>query len=209
PRHWPTAADADSKLAGHASHGFAHGVAGAGTFLLLAGLHLPDGQRFLDAAVAAGETLVRAVRDDRARVAWPLRLGGDVGSAGHWCSGAAGIGTFLIRLWAATGAGHVRDLALRCADACLRDLWSSTAGACCGLAGVGQFLLDLAEHTGDALHRDRAGEVAAVLHARRQVRDGLVLTCEPELGFDYGYGPAGVLDFLLRLRYGGAHPWWS
>ncbi|GGM55332.1 class IV lanthionine synthetase LanL [Dactylosporangium sucinum] len=207
--HWPTAAAADSKLAGHASHGFAHGVAGAGTFLLLAGKHLPGGGRYLDAAVAAGETLARAAQDDRGRVAWPLRLGGDLGAAGHWCSGPAGIGTFLIRLWDATGAEHLRDLALRCADACLRELWSSTAGACCGLAGVGQFLLDLADHTGDAGHRDRAGEVAAVLHARRQVRDGLVLTCEPELGFDYGYGPAGVLDFLLRLRHGGANPWWS
>ena len=153
---WPTPAEVDSTLAGHNSYGFAHGVAGVGGFLLAASQAVHSGQRFGDVALAAGDTLARAARVDNGVVAWPTRVGGEPGAdTGHWCGGPAGIGGFLIRLWAASGQARFLELAQASADACLREVWSSTVGACCGLSGVGHFLLDLAEFTGQERHGSR------------------------------------------------------
>jgi hypothetical protein len=38
--------------------------------------------------------------------------------------------------------------------------------------------------------------------------DGSAVSDINDIGLDYATGPAGVLDFLVRLRYGGPNPWW-
>lgn len=101
---WPVPADFDSELAGITHLGFAHGVAGVGTFLLLAGL-AAEREDFVHAARAAAETLLATARVRDGGAGWPVedRSADAPVHAPHWCSGASGIGTFLIRLWQATG----------------------------------------------------------------------------------------------------------
>ncbi|MFE2147844.1 lanthionine synthetase LanC family protein [Streptomyces sp. NPDC059456] len=212
---WPTARETDSELAGTRSHGFAHGTAGVGTFLLSAAHAARAGRlpgraaRFLEAALGAGATLVDAARVERGEATWPARVGGEPQpcTTTQWCNGPAGIGTFLIRLWAATGEERFAELAEQAAASAVSDPWRAGPGACCGNAGTGHFLLDLAEFLGEPRHRAEAEEIAGVIDAQHCVRDGLLLTADRAAGCEYANGTAGILDFLLRLRYGGPRPW--
>ncbi|MFD0688098.1 class IV lanthionine synthetase LanL [Actinomadura fibrosa] len=208
---WPVAVDDDQ----HSSYGFAHGVAGIGMFLLAAGQAAADGsddraERFTGAALKAGETLLRSASLREGAADWPTAVGGDGFATGtarwQWCNGPAGIGTFLIRLWSATGLQRFADVAVQCAVTA-SERWSLSVGACCGLAGSGHYLLDLADLTGDTGYRAQAEQVADVIHAQAFTDDGLLVPCHPDLGHAYAAGTAGVLDFLLRLRHGGPRPW--
>ena len=204
---WPTSATADSKLAGVHNYGYAHGVAGAGAFLLAAGLACDEiREPALEAAHGAAETLLAAAIIDDGRIAWPKAVGSSEpgGAAGQWCDGPAGIGGFLIRMWSATGDGRYAEAAGLCATTAVRQLWSLAPGACCGLAGVGHFLLDLADLTGETTAAEHA---AGVLLAQCRTEDGLLLPGPRESGLDYAGGLAGTLGFLLRLRDGGTDPW--
>ncbi|MFC5888250.1 class IV lanthionine synthetase LanL [Kitasatospora sp. CM 4170] len=128
----------------------------------------------------------------------------------HWCSGASGVGTFLLRLWQVTGDATAHRLAVAAGRAVLAGRWHCGTGACHGLAGNGEYLLDLAEATGDAEFRRSAEELAHLIAARSALRDGLlVLPDETGTGCAaaYGTGTAGALAFLLRLRHGGPRLW--
>jgi hypothetical protein len=203
----------------HSSYGFAHGVAGIGTFLLAAGQAAAEpgaggstdqAEQFTHAALRAGETLLRSGSFRSGAVDWPTTVGGDGFASGtakwQWCNGPAGIGTFLIRLWSVTGQQRFADVAVQCAVAAT-DKWALSVGTCCGLSGSGHYLLDLAELTGDNSFRVQAEQIADVIHAQAFTVDGLLITCHPDLGYAYAAGTAGVLDFLLRLRHGGPRPW--
>jgi hypothetical protein len=208
---WPTPLEVDSAVAGNNTYGMAHGIAGVGTFLLAAAQAVERGDdagRYREAASGAGDTLLRAARIQDGQPVWPSEVGGDdyVTPSGHWCNGAAGIGSFLIRLWSATGEWRFADLAQRCVPT-RHGLWHSVIGACCGLAGVGHCLLDLAEFTNEGRFRADAEYVADLVYARRHVAGDLEITCPPDRGSSYKDGTAGVLAFLLRLRYGGPTPW--
>ncbi|KOU13855.1 hypothetical protein ADK52_38240 [Streptomyces sp. WM6372] len=212
---WPTSRATDSELAGTRSYGFAHGTAGVGTFLLSAahaaqtrGLPEPA-SRFREAALGAGATLVETAHAERGCATWPARAGGEpqLRPATQWCNGPAGIGTFLIRLWAATGEERFAELAEQAAATAMSDPWRAGPGACCGNAGTGHLLLDLAEFRGARRHRARAEEIAGIIDAQHSVQDGLRLTADRAGGCEYANGAAGILDFLLRLRYGGPRPW--
>ncbi|WP_181442350.1 class IV lanthionine synthetase LanL [Streptomyces tateyamensis] len=228
---WPVPADFDSELAGITHLGFAHGVAGVGTFLLLAGV-AAEREDFVHAARAAAETLLATarVRDDGA--GWPVddrhadrgehrgeHRGGNRGEhrdaeapvhAPHWCSGASGIGTFLVRLWQATGDPRYRRSAEQAATEVYRWRWRSTPAACHGLAGNAEYLLELAQALNDPAHRRRAEELLACAHARHVVHDGLLLIPDETLtrvGVGYGTGLGGPLGLLVRLHHGGPRPW--
>jgi lantibiotic modifying enzyme len=230
---WPIPLTIGATSGTHSSYGFAHGIAGIATFLLNAAEiadkaaaetvdeavevakeaaapsdDLPGlAGRLWQAARGAGETLLRAARFDRGGLVWPATPGGDDSMDGlHWCNGPTGIGMFLIRLASATGDDRFADAARRCALAA-RSLWASPPGACCGLAGAGHLLLDLADVTGESRWRADAARIAGVIAAQAVVVDGLRISPEPEHGYAYGDGTAGVLDFLIRLRHGGPGPW--
>jgi hypothetical protein len=208
---WPVPDAFDSTLAGISHFGFAHGVAGVGTFLLdmaLAG----DREDCLEAALAAGETLIRAAE----RGPWGARWRADradppgQGLLYSLCSGSSGVGTFLLRLWQATGHPDTLDLAREAAAAVYRTRWSAASAACHGLAGNGQFLLDMADAVGDEPYRDWADQLGACLYARHARLDGLLLLPDEsgtQICVDYQVGMSGALSFLLRLRHGGPRPW--
>ena len=208
---WPVPEDFDSALAGIRHLGFAHGVAGIGAFLLYAGLATDRGD-LLDLAVEAGDTLVAEAE----RGPWGARWRSDLtdppgtGLLYHWCSGSSGVGTFLLRLWRATGAEPYLRLSGEAAAAVHRVRWFSPSAACHGLAGNGDFLLDLAACVPDGPYRDWAEDLAAVLYAHHAVRDGLLLVPDgsgQSFHADYQTGISGPLDFLLRLGHGGPRSW--
>jgi len=209
---WPVPADFDSTLAGLTHYGFAHGVAGIGTFLLAAGQATGEA-RYLELACAAGATLRRVAHRPGDAAWWPVGEEADPGRPirmPHWCSGSSGVGTFLLRLWRYTGDPDHRELAEAAAVAVRALRWQVSPVACHGLAGDGQFLLDLAQALDQPRYHRWAAELAGCLHAYAVERDGrLVMPGEDRSGVHAGYntGLAGALDFLLRLRHGGPRPW--
>ncbi|MFI6925243.1 class IV lanthionine synthetase LanL [Nonomuraea spiralis] len=205
---WPVPADFDSTLAGVVHYGFAHGVAGIASFLLAAGAAL-DRTDCLETAVAAGETLLAAAEHRDGTAWWPESPGGG-GRLPHWCSGSSGIGTFLVRLHAATGDPRFRQAAEGAAAAVYERRLVSGTSACHGLAGDGHYLLDLADLLDEPGYRAQAEELAAVLWSRAVVRAGSLVTPDEggtAIGVGWNTGLAGVLSFLHRLRHGGPRPW--
>ncbi|MCK2244159.1 MULTISPECIES: class IV lanthionine synthetase LanL [unclassified Crossiella] len=205
---WPIPAGFSSRLAGVVHYGFAHGVAGAGAFLLAAATATGE-SAYLDLATAAADTLAAAARFDRGGAYWPSAESGGPART-NWCSGSSGVGTFLARLWQRTGEDRHAALAVQAAVAVRRSRWQAGLSQCHGLAGDAEFLLDLAEVTGDKGYRDWAAELAAAIHARNTLRAGrLVLPDESgtEILADFNTGLSGTLSFLLRLRDGGPRPW--
>ncbi|WP_283137514.1 class IV lanthionine synthetase LanL [Rhizohabitans arisaemae] len=208
---WPIPEDFDSELAGLVHYGFAHGVAGAGTFLLYSWL-ATGRTEYLDATQRAARTLT-AVADVEGDAAW--WPGGEMENASrdrmrHWCSGSSGVGTFLIRLWVATGEQHHRDLAEKAGAAIRQGMWTSGTGSCHGLSGDADFLLDLADFTGERRYHDWAAELATAMYARNTLRDELMVLPDEsgtEVHPAYNTGLGGALAFLLRLRYGGPRMW--
>ncbi|MFE5946651.1 class IV lanthionine synthetase LanL [Streptomyces sp. NPDC056480] len=216
---WPIPKDVDSILAGVNVYGFAHGIAGAGAFMLAiaqaAEAHAPgSGSRFYEAALGAGETLTRvAVRRETGAV-WPRSAAArqtpvdDTVKPVHgmyWCGGVGGIGSFLVRLGAATHEQRFVDLAEQAAAEAARNPWDAPPGACCGLAGVGHFFLDMAHYTGKDSYHHQARTIAAIIDARTVVNARGHRHKEESL--DYQGGVAGMLSFFLRLRHGGSPPW--
>ena len=205
---WPIPTGFDSRLAGLAHLGFAHGAAGVGAFLLAAGSRLGEG-RYVEAAGEAGATLARTALIARGEALWPTERGdsGD-GSPGftHWCSGASGVGTFLVRLWRAGGGEQYRRLAEFAALAAFRRRWHGSPVACHGVAGDAEFLLDMAAAGCGENYRRWAEELAACIylrHARRNGRRVVADDTQRSVTVGYNTGLAGVLGLLLRLRYGG------
>ncbi|QYC37932.1 Serine/threonine-protein kinase C [Nonomuraea coxensis DSM 45129] len=207
---WRIPADFPSGLAGVAHYGFAHGIAGIGTFLLLAGTCLgrPD---YVELAAEAGAALAEVAILERGRAWWPSGERPDGRERlTNWCSGSSGVGTFLVRLGLVTEEPRHLELARQAAAAVRQDRWYSLPVACHGLAGNAEFLLDLADATGDARYAGWAGELAAAVHARHALHDGRMVVPDQSLqGVSAGYntGLAGVLGMLLRLRHGGPRLW--
>jgi hypothetical protein len=155
----------------------------------------------LATARQAGRTLCAATlwgHDGAAR--WSAGPGDHVPLTG-WCSGAAGVGAFLLRLWRATGETDFRVAAEGAAAAVRHDIWQSRPVHCHGTAGSIDHLMDMAEATGDDRYRAWADEAVSALAARAVVRDGLLLTPDHS-GIDvfpgWGVGVAGVVAALLR-----------
>jgi len=206
---WPVPTSFDSRFAGTAQYGFAHGVAGIGWFLLAAGLASGRGD-YVALAAGAGETLAAAAQCQDGAAWWGTGPTDQASRMAYWCNGAAGVGTFLVRLARATGDERMRDLAGQAAVATRQVKWRSTPASCHGLAGNGEFLLDMASLLGEPRYHAWAEELAAAILVRHAYRDGrMVVPDESGIGVaaDYGVGLAGVLAFLLRLRHGGERRW--
>ncbi|MFR9797721.1 class IV lanthionine synthetase LanL [Streptomyces sp. MS06] len=208
---WQVPPDFDSKLAGIRHLGFAHGVAGIGAFLLAAA-DATGQQAALDLAVAAGDTLAAEAERGPVGTRWRSDVEEKPGTGliHHWCSGSSGVGTFLLRLWQATGEERHLVLAQEAAQAVRAAAWTSPTAVCHGLAGDGEFLLDLAEARPDGPYRAWSEDLATVLYARHAVLGGLrIVPDESSTAFTAGYqtGTAGVISFLLRLDHGGPRPW--
>lgn len=207
--HWPASAR-PPHLAALSGYGFAHGVAGTGTVLLALAqaFVVPE---FLEIARAGGVALCE-LAERRGGAAWWSggRAPEDGPGFGYWCHGSSGVGTFLVRLWAATGESCFLDLAREAAVAVARDRWRLGPEACHGLAGNGEFLLDLAAATGEPEHREMAERLFAAIACRAALRDGRLLVPDGsyrDFPVAYNLGLGGVLTFAVRLLHGGPRPW--
>ena len=206
---WPVPSDARSRLAGACHYGFAHGVAGIGYFLLAAGM-ATDQESYVKIALDAGHTLCRSATTDSNGAAWWPIGPKDRTRMPHWCSGSSGIGTFLLRLYAATDEPAIGAYAGAAAVAVHRSRWHSSPSACHGLAGDGQYLVDVAQVLGTDIYRTWARDLVEAMAVRHCRRAGKLLVPD-ETGravvADYQTGLAGVVSFLLRLRHDGPRPW--
>jgi lantibiotic modifying enzyme len=205
---WPIPQDFPSGMAGVAHYGFAHGVAGVGTFLLAVG-RATGSDVCLDLADTAAETLAAAATMDRGAAYWAAGPQGGRGRT-NWCSGSSGVGTFLLRVWEHGRDTRYAELSERAAVAVRRSRWHAGTAQCHGLAGDGEFLLDLADALGDERYRDWAKALAVGLHVRHALRAGRVVFPD-EMGndvvADFGTGLSGVTAFLLRLQHRGPRLW--
>ncbi|MGW0469437.1 class IV lanthionine synthetase LanL [Streptomyces sp. NPDC003027] len=204
---WAVPAEAVSEEAGKRYLGFAHGTAGIGCFLLGAAA-VSQHPRHMELAVeAGGHLLANAVRVGEA-AQWPAQAT-NLPTAPYWCHGSAGIGTFLVRLWKATGDDRFGDLARRGAHAVAERASRAALTQCHGLAGNGDFLLDMADVTGDPAYRDMAEELARLILAEGAQRHGhLVFPNEyGDVSTSWSDGSAGILAFLLRIRHADPRHW--
>ncbi|WP_405683656.1 class IV lanthionine synthetase LanL [Streptomyces sp. NBC_01387] len=197
---WPVPAEAlsgDGKF-GSTYLGFAHGAAGIGCFLLSAAL-VSRRPEHLELAVEVGEHLVSTAVLVGAAAQWPSQAL-DVPTAPYWCHGAAGIGTFLVRLWQVTGDDRFGELARRSAQSVTERASRAPLSQCHGLSGNGDFLLDLADATGDPAYHAQAGELARLIVAEGARRNGhMVFPNEyGDVTTGWSDGSAGTLAFLLR-----------
>lgn len=206
---WPIPSGFASALAGAEYYGFAHGVAGIAAYLLAAGSALGRDD-CLEIALLAGETLLAAADYEGGGAWWAEGPEGGP-KWPHWCNGSSGVGTYLVRLYAATGDRRFRDAAHGSAQAVYHSRLRSGTAACHGLAGDGQFLLDMADLLGERAYHEQAQELAASLWASAVIRDGLMVVPDEvqseEISMGWNTGLAGVLDFLHRLRHGGPRRW--
>ncbi|MYS11901.1 hypothetical protein GTW71_36995, partial [Streptomyces sp. SID6041] len=129
--------------------------------------------------------------------------------APYWCHGAAGIGSFLVRLWQATGDERFADLARRSTHAVTERASRAALGQCHGLAGNGDFLLDMAELTGDPVHRAHAADLARLIVTERARRHAQVVFPNEygDVTTSWSDGSAGILAFLLRTRHTDHRHW--
>ncbi|MFJ3667318.1 class IV lanthionine synthetase LanL [Streptomyces sp. NPDC090106] len=204
---WPVPAEAVSEEAGKRYLGYAHGSAGIGSFLLTAaGISGSPQHRAL--AVAAGEHLVaHAVRVGPA-AQWPAQAT-DVPTAPYWCHGSAGIGSFLVGLWRATGDKRFEDLARGATHAVAERASRAAVAQCHGLAGNGDFLLDMADATGDPAYRVMAEDLARLIVFERAHRAGHVVFPNEygDVSTSWSDGSAGILAFLLRTLHTDPRLW--
>ncbi|WP_344877417.1 class IV lanthionine synthetase LanL [Allokutzneria multivorans] len=206
---WAPASTYAARSRGGAAHGLAHGTAGIATFLLSAAATLGRGD-LLELAGLAGRTLAGAAVQDGSGVRWVEHTGTGAYAVDGWASGTAGIGSFLVRLWRASGEGAWLELAERAALSVWQRRWGQDPSAAHGTAGQGEFLLDLHAATGEQRYRLWAERLGRIIggHAHRQGGRWLV----PGAGWrrddlSHGTGTAGSLGFLVRLRHGIGAPW--
>ncbi|MEV4196679.1 lanthionine synthetase LanC family protein, partial [Streptomyces toxytricini] len=204
---WPVPAEAVSAEAGKRYLGFAHGTAGIACFLLAAAA-VTQRQEHMDLALAAGEHLAAAAVRVGDAVHWPAHTA-DLPTAPYWCHGSAGIGSFLIRLWQATGDDRFRDLARGAARAVVERASRAALTQCHGLAGNGDFLLDLADATGESSYRAMADDLARLIVTERAHRGSHVVFPNEygEVSTSWSDGTAGILAFLLRVRHTEPRHW--
>ncbi len=204
---WGAPAGSEWRLAGERYHGFAHGTAGVGYFLLAMAL-ATDRADCLVLANQAGETLLANASFAQGTALWGSRVGDDP-TAPYWCHGSAGIGSFLIRLHRATGDDRYAKMADLSARAVMENSWRGVLGQCHGLAGNGDFLLDMAETADGQPYEVMAHQLARVIFAERAYQDNWVVFPNEHGGLSptWGDGMSGVLAFLLRLRYRSPRMW--
>lgn len=193
---WPTGSNGSRGI------GFAHGLAGVGTFMRCVADRFDDplASRLADETVT---TLIRGavVVDDCAR--WRLDLSDRPVTASWWCHGTAGV---VVPLVHAPQGDVDPDLLRACGRALVADRWQVGLSYCHGLAGSAEALLDLdVALPGEGWAR-RAAELLALAWSRHTSSpDGAIDLGDPVVGSvpDFGVGQAGLLAVMLRLRDGG------
>lgn len=207
---WKVPGTIDHGMAGQTSYGYAHGGAGIATALLAAAAATVDTDLIAAAADVGDRLLTVAMDGPDATTVWPSGLNDHSGGLLHWCNGSSGVGSFLLRLYQATGEDRYRHAAERGGRAVSAYLLGNGPGYCHGLAGNGDYLLDLHAITGDPQTLKAANFAARLLAARHAPYHGRMLPLdETGRGFspDFAGGLSGILAFLLRNRTGTSRMW--
>jgi serine/threonine protein kinase len=176
--------------------GVAHGHGGAVEFLRHRYLRVPsdEARRQLTTRLAA---LTGQVTQFVAASAKPNA----VPLCTSWCRGMAGMGRVLLAAGRQLGDRSLVDLAVACADGCLRWLPQiATAGQCCGVAGMGELFCDLVSHDDRFLAAaESATTQLLLLHADAPPTPPARTHVQPG-SMSWANGAAGVLGFLTRFR---------
>lgn len=184
--------------------GFAHGQSGPATFLIYLDAVAP-GRGFLEAAVAAVDFEVENRQQLDDEVLWYPHVDAATNApkSPHMRHGTAGVGTAVLRAWAATGEERFRKFADVCAltvsNRQTNKLWFDY-----GLAGYGEYLMDMHWFTGDELYLNTAYYLAeALLPFKIERPDGIAFPAEElvRISTDLGSGMAGIGMFLHRLTH--------
>ncbi|MDX2565242.1 class IV lanthionine synthetase LanL [Streptomyces sp. TX20-6-3] len=197
-----------SQFSGATYYGFAHGVAGIGTFFLAAA-RICRSDRYFELADDAANTLCDAADVRGGAAFWPTSWQSSTPEI-FWCNGSAGVGSFLARLWQDSKDERHAELACGAGVAVHRVRWRVGLGQCHGLAGNGDLLLDLAEIFHEPRYLRWAHDLADVISLRATKMDNLTLPIDDKSGIphaEFGEGIAGVLAYLLRLDKGGSGMW--
>lgn len=204
---WPIRSKLPDAETDQAHLGFAHGVAGMGTFLLDAAEYFGD-ESYLHMAMEAGRTLeARAIHRADGAVDWPIGVvdrAEDTRVVRWWCSGSGGIGAFAVRLAAVTGRDTMFQLARGAALACQAEDMQLMPGHCHGISGNAQLFLDLRtlDDRFDVTHA--AMDSAKAMLNRRVIHRGYQLFSNDvgnRVSVSYGQGVSGPASYLLRLLY--------
>ena len=182
-----------------APEGFAHGLAGVGSFLLDYAHATGDPE-----ALAAAQAECSSLASDIPRLIEAASGPTAVSRSASWCNGLAGIAMVLVRA-AEYGQNHsYLDLAKQSARACLHLApRMALVTQCCGLSGVGNLMVDLSAATGGDEFHAAAETVAEIILSRSG--GPITRPCFPDnsltgSGSGWATGTAGVLAFLRRLR---------
>ena len=186
--------------------GYGHGQSGIATFLIYLDAVSP-GDGFLDAAVRAVDFEIAHREQIDDEVLWfpTVDAAPHDPKSPHMRHGSAGVGTAVLRAWAATGEERFRRFADVCAlsvaHRLTNKLWHDY-----GLAGYGEYLLDMYDFTGDDNYRNNAFYLAEGILPYRLERDGgIAFPAEGLLRVttDFSAGTAGIGIFLHRLVHPG------
>jgi Lanthionine synthetase C-like protein/Protein kinase domain len=189
-------------------HGFAHGAAGIGYFLLRLHEvtreeeHIEVAKKLLDFELASAEeeqpgyaVFKRSVEE---RVYYP-----------YWRLGSAGVGAAALRFHAALGDEKYIDLACRIARH-LAGGYTVFPTNFSGMAGIGGFFVDMHRRTGEESYLDEARRfVDRVMLFALEKPSGIVFPGEDllRISTDFGTGSAGTGIFIHRILSGEGIPY--
>ncbi|HEX6750785.1 MAG TPA: class III lanthionine synthetase LanKC [Longimicrobium sp.] len=187
---------------GVAHLGLGYGTSGVCLFLTSLNAAAP-GFRFLDAAEKGLDFEISEVRMVAGRPFWFPNVDArvDAPKSPHMRFGSAGVGSALLRFWAATGEPRFRRWADACAWATCDRLTNKTWHDY-GLAGYIEYLLDMHRFAGGERYLHNAFRVAEALLPHRIARPEGIAFAGPELmriSCDFGMGAAGIGTVLHRL----------
>jgi lantibiotic modifying enzyme len=126
---WRTPRGVASTFAGKRFYGFAHGTAGIGLFLLELG-RATGREDCLRLAGSAVETLLAAAVTRDGTTSWGPSPEEPMPTLPHWCNGASGVGTFLLRALSYTGEDRLRGVLDGAARSVMAAKWSSGISYC-------------------------------------------------------------------------------
>lgn len=181
-------------------HGYAHGASGIALFLLR--LHTAtDDARFLKHGRGAMEFEMAHAKilGENDSATWSRQKGGSIYSP-YWRTGAAGVGSALIRFHDVTGEEKYLDWADKCSRYVAKK-YAVLPGQFNGMSGMGEFLLDMYFFTGEERYLSDAYKLTNVLLFKIDKQEGIAFPGAEQIRVsnDFGTGSAGVGMFLNRL----------
>ena len=189
---------------GETAFGLGFGASGIALFMIFLNAASPE-HRFLEAAAAALDYDMGNARWSFGRIFWPevRSTSSNVPLVPGTRFGTAGVGTAAIRMYAATGEPHFRQMAEQCAftasSRLSNKLWQDY-----GLSGSGEFMLDMFHFLSDDIYLNTAYYLAEAIlsHAMRKPQ-GIAFTGIEllRISCDFAFGSAGIGWFLHRLLH--------